>query len=155
MEKNAGSLYTAVARSAFSLFGRGEPQKGSADIPFPCTLGLDVAGRVSAVGDGARVEVGQEVFGVRRPGAAAGHPHGSYAPYMTAPADTAALAPRPEGLEAVRAAALPMIGGTALALTRWLDVVAQTTTFPLAAMDEAYTAATSGHVHGKLVINTD
>ncbi|MET9959501.1 NADP-dependent oxidoreductase [Streptomyces sp. NPDC006326] len=93
-----------------------------ADFPFPYTLGFDVAGRVTAAGDGAPFEVGQEVFGMRRPGTAARHPHGSYAQYMTASAETAALALRPEGLEAVRAAALPMTGGTALALTRWLDL---------------------------------
>ncbi|MFD3546822.1 NADP-dependent oxidoreductase [Streptomyces sp. NPDC058655] len=93
-----------------------------AEFPFPLTLGFDVAGRVSAAGDGAAFEVGQEVFGMRRPGTAAAHPHGSYAQYMTASPDIAALAVRPEGLDPVAAAALPMTGGTALALTRWLDL---------------------------------
>ncbi|WP_411103911.1 NADP-dependent oxidoreductase [Streptomyces sp. cmx-4-9] len=93
-----------------------------AAFPFPYTLGFDVAGRITAVGDGAPFEVGQEVFGMRRPETAGRHPHGSYAVYMTASAETAALAPRPEGLQAVKAAALPMTGGTALALTRWLDL---------------------------------
>jgi NADPH:quinone reductase-like Zn-dependent oxidoreductase len=32
--------------------------------------------------------------------------------------------------------------------------VAETTTFPLTAVDQAYTASTSGHVRGKLVITT-
>ncbi|MEC5193127.1 MULTISPECIES: NADP-dependent oxidoreductase [unclassified Arthrobacter] len=91
-------------------------------FPFPFTLGFDVAGQVSATGDGAAFEVGQEVFGVRRPGTLARHPHGSYAEYMTASPETVALAVRPPTLPAVSAAALPMTGGTALAITRWLDV---------------------------------
>ncbi|MFE9466806.1 hypothetical protein ACFYNW_24625 [Streptomyces virginiae] len=32
--------------------------------------------------------------------------------------------------------------------------VGETTTYPLTAMDQAYTASTSGHVRGKLVITT-
>ncbi|WP_420710964.1 zinc-binding dehydrogenase, partial [Streptomyces sp. NRRL S-118] len=75
-----------------------------------------------AAGKGAALEVGQEVFGMRRPATVAGQPHGSYAEYMTASRDTAALAVRPEGLDAASAAALPMTGGTALALTRWLEL---------------------------------
>ncbi|MEU1013435.1 NADP-dependent oxidoreductase [Streptomyces sp. NPDC005890] len=93
-----------------------------ADFPFPYTLGFDLAGQVTAAGEGAAFEVGQEVFGMRRPGTAAQHPHGSYAEYMTASADTVALAVRPDGLDAASAAALPMTGGTALALTRWLEL---------------------------------
>ncbi|MEV4194108.1 NADP-dependent oxidoreductase [Streptomyces toxytricini] len=92
-----------------------------ADFPFPFTLGFDVAGQVTAAGEGAAFAVGQEVFGMRRPAAVAGHPHGSYAEYMTASPDAVALAVRPDGLDAPSAAALPMTGGTALALTRWLD----------------------------------
>ncbi|MEU9984854.1 NADP-dependent oxidoreductase [Streptomyces sp. NPDC050856] len=93
-----------------------------ADFPFPFTLGFDLAGQVTAAGEGAAFGVGQEVFGMRRPGTAAQHPHGSYAEYMTASADTVALAVRPDGLDAASAAALAMTGGTALALTRWLDL---------------------------------
>ncbi|MFJ8159825.1 NADP-dependent oxidoreductase [Streptomyces sp. NPDC096136] len=92
-----------------------------AEFPFPLTLGFDFAGRVTAAGDGAAWEVGQEVFGMRLPSAPERSPHGSYAEYMTASAETAAMAARPEGLDAVSAAALPMTGGTALALTRWVD----------------------------------
>ncbi|WP_052411842.1 NADP-dependent oxidoreductase [Streptomyces sp. NRRL S-118] len=102
--------------------GAGALARPGADFPFPYTLGFDVAGQVTAAGDGASFEVGQEVFGMRRPGAAARHPHGSYAEYMTASADTVALAVRPDGLDAASAAALPMTGGTAMALTRWLDL---------------------------------
>ncbi|MEW1639438.1 NADP-dependent oxidoreductase [Streptomyces sp. NPDC093801] len=92
-----------------------------AAVSFPLTLGFDFAGRVTAAGDGAAWEVGQEVFGMRLPSAPERNPHGSYAEYMTASAETAAMAARPEGLDAVSAAALPMTGGTALALTRWLE----------------------------------
>ncbi|MEV7547508.1 NADP-dependent oxidoreductase [Streptomyces sp. NPDC089915] len=90
-------------------------------FPFPLTLGSDFSGRVTAAGEGAAWEVGQEVFGMRLPGAAEHDPHGSYAEYLTASPQTAALAVRPEGLDEVSAAALPMTGGTALALTRWLE----------------------------------
>ncbi|MGA4960309.1 NADP-dependent oxidoreductase [Streptomyces lavendulocolor] len=93
-----------------------------ADFPFPFTLGFDVAGQVTAAGEGAAFAVGEEVFGMRRPGTLAQQPHGSYAEYMTASADTVALAARPEGLDAASAAALAMTGGTALALTRWLHL---------------------------------
>ncbi|MFJ5549130.1 NADP-dependent oxidoreductase [Streptomyces sp. NPDC093225] len=90
-------------------------------FPFPQTLGFDFAGRVSAVGDGAAFEVGQEVFGMRLPTAPASNPHGSYAEYMTASPETAALGVRPADLDPVAAAALPMTGGTALGLIDWLD----------------------------------
>lgn len=77
---------------------------------------------MTAAGEGAAFEVGQEVFGMRRPATAAQHPHGSYAEYMTASADTVALAVRPDGLDAASASALAMTGGTAMALTLWMDL---------------------------------
>ncbi|MEV6689762.1 NADP-dependent oxidoreductase [Streptomyces sp. NPDC051578] len=99
----------------------GQLARPGVTFAFPLVLGFDVAGQVTAAGDGAGFQVGAEVFGMRRPATIAQHPYGSYAPYMTASIETAALAERPEDLDVLSAAALPMTGGTALALTRWLD----------------------------------
>ncbi|MEU0009065.1 NADP-dependent oxidoreductase [Streptomyces sp. NPDC006314] len=90
----------------------GELAKSGADFSFPLTLGFDVAGTVTALGEDADTfAVGDEVFGMVWPGS---FQHGSFARTMLAPADTA-LAPRPDSLDPVAAAALPMTGGTALA----------------------------------------
>ncbi|WP_330261297.1 NADP-dependent oxidoreductase [Streptomyces sp. NBC_00539] len=99
----------------------GQLARPDVTFTFPLVLGFDVAGQVTAAGEGAPFQVGAEVFGMRRPATIAAHPYGSYAPYMTASLESAALAERPEELDALSAAALPMTGGTALALTRWLD----------------------------------
>lgn len=66
--------------------------------------GVDVAGRVEAVGTEVRgIRIGDEVFGFAR---------GSFAEY--AAADAARLAPKPAGLSFEQAAALPMAAVTAL-----------------------------------------
>ncbi|MGW1073979.1 NADP-dependent oxidoreductase [Streptomyces sp. NPDC002537] len=80
-------------------------------VPF--TLGFDVSGVVEAVGDGVTLYVpGDEVYGMPR----FPHPAGAYADYVTAPARH--FAPRPQGLDHVRAAALPLA-----ALTAWQALV--------------------------------
>ncbi|ARZ67566.1 NADPH:quinone reductase [Streptomyces albireticuli] len=79
----------------------------------PFGLGYDVSGTVEAVGDGVTVHaVGDEVYGMPR----FPHPAGAYAQYVTAPARH--FAPRPRGLDHVRAAALPLA-----ALTAWQALV--------------------------------
>jgi NADPH:quinone reductase-like Zn-dependent oxidoreductase len=79
----------------------------------PFTLGFDVAGVVEEVGAGVTVWApGDEVFGMPR----FPHPAGAYAEYVTAPARH--FARRPAGLDAVRAAALPLA-----ALTAWQALV--------------------------------
>ncbi|WNI26676.1 NADP-dependent oxidoreductase [Streptomyces sp. ITFR-16] len=79
----------------------------------PFTLGWDVAGVVAAVGDGVTLfEVGDAVFGMPR----FPHPAGAYAEYVAAPARH--FAPRPEGLDHIRAAALPLAS-----LTAWQALV--------------------------------
>lgn len=66
--------------------------------------GLDVAGRVVAVGDEvSRFEVGDEVFGIAR---------GSYAEYAVAPESK--LAHKPAGITFEQAAVAAISGGTAL-----------------------------------------
>ncbi|MEV0985947.1 NADP-dependent oxidoreductase [Streptomyces sp. NPDC049949] len=101
--------------AAGQLAGSGAPHA------FPLTLGIDVAGQVTAVGEGVDAFThGEEIFGMAWPHT---FRHGSFAQYMTAPQD-AALAARPSGLDPVSAAALPMTGGTALATLDWLDLKA-------------------------------
>ncbi|MFI9249978.1 NADP-dependent oxidoreductase [Streptomyces sp. NPDC053069] len=80
---------------------------------MPFTLGFDVAGVVEAVGAGVTLfGSGDEVFGMPR----FPHPAGAYAEYVTAPARH--FAPRPQGLTAVEAGALPLA-----ALTAWQALV--------------------------------
>jgi NADPH:quinone reductase-like Zn-dependent oxidoreductase len=75
------------------------------DPPF--TLGLDLSGVVEAVGEGTtRFRPGDEVYGFAFP------PHGSYAEYAVAKAET--LAAKPSSIDHVSAAALPVT-----ALTAW------------------------------------
>ncbi|MGA4837891.1 NADP-dependent oxidoreductase [Streptomyces sp. G45] len=79
----------------------------------PFVLGFDVAGTVAAVGAGVTLFApGDEVFGMPR----FPHPAGAYAEYVTAPARH--FAPRPRGLDAVAAGALPLA-----ALTAWQALV--------------------------------
>ncbi|MFE5808655.1 NADP-dependent oxidoreductase [Streptomyces sp. NPDC056491] len=101
----------------FKVVG-GELANSGAEFSFPLTLGFDVAGTVTAVGEGAGFAVGDEVFGLVWPSS---FEHGSFAEYMTAPGH-AALAHRPEGLDPAAAAALPMTGGTAQSAVDWLGL---------------------------------
>ncbi|MET9296844.1 NADP-dependent oxidoreductase [Streptomyces sp. NPDC003077] len=79
----------------------------------PFTLGFDVSGVVEAVGPGvALFEPGDAVFGMPR----FPHPAGAYAEYVTAPARH--FAPRPDRLDHVHAAAVPLA-----ALTAWQALV--------------------------------
>jgi NADPH:quinone reductase-like Zn-dependent oxidoreductase len=83
----------------------------------PPILGYDVSGVVEAVGLGASLfQPGDEVFGMPRFPEQAG----GYAEYIAAPSRR--FAPKPEGLDHVQAAALPLVG-----LTAWqaLSEVAQ------------------------------
>jgi NADPH:quinone reductase-like Zn-dependent oxidoreductase len=91
----------AVRSGAYRLLG--EP---------PFTVGWDISGVVVAAGTGADIGVGTEVFGMPFfPAQAA-----AYAEEVVAPASE--LAPKPEALDHVHAAALPLAG-----LTAWLGLV--------------------------------
>lgn len=79
-------------------------------VAFPHTPGLEVAGVVDAVGEGADFAVGDEVFGWSETGA--------YAEYALAKT----LAPKPAGLSWADAAALPVAGETALRVLGLLQV---------------------------------
>ncbi|WP_375476778.1 NADP-dependent oxidoreductase [uncultured Nostoc sp.] len=73
-------------------------------MPLPFTPGMDVAGIVEAIGTDVKAfQVGQAVYGELRMGA--------YAQFATAPQDAIAL--KPETLDFVQAASVPMVAMTA------------------------------------------
>ncbi|WP_406320191.1 NADP-dependent oxidoreductase [Streptomyces sp. NBC_01637] len=79
----------------------------------PFVVGFDVSGTVEAVGLGVTLyRPGDEVFGMLP----FTHGHGAYAQYAVGPAR--AFVPKPEGLDHVQAAALPLAG-----LTAWQALV--------------------------------
>lgn len=78
-------------------------------VPFPVILGSDISGEVVAVAaDVTAFAEGQQVFGLIRFPGAVGE---AYAEYVAAPASD--LAVKPESLDHIHAAALPMAGLTA------------------------------------------
>ena len=81
---------------------------------FPMVLGIDVAGTIESVGEGAtRFSPGDEVFGLLMIPPLGST--GTYAEYVAASED-APLSPVPDGLEPTVAAALPASGMTGLGL---------------------------------------
>jgi NADPH:quinone reductase-like Zn-dependent oxidoreductase len=79
----------------------------------PFVLGWDVSGTVETVGLGVTIyQPGDEVFGMLP----FPQGHGGYAQYVVAPARV--LVPKPERLDHVEAAAIPMVG-----LTAWQALV--------------------------------
>jgi NADPH2:quinone reductase len=90
-----------------------------APATFPMVLGVDGAGIVDALGEGAtRFSLGERVFGqlLLAPIGSAG----TYAEYVAVTAQ-APLAPVPNGLDLVEAATLPTVGGTGLTLVQSLE----------------------------------
>ena len=74
-----------------------------AQLQFPATLGGDVAGVVAAIGEGAKgFEIGQEVYG--QANALSGQ--GSFAEFT--PVKATSLAPKPNNIDFLAAAALPL-----------------------------------------------
>jgi NADPH:quinone reductase len=90
-----------------------------APATFPMVLGVDGAGIVEAVGEGAtRFSVREEIFGqllVAPIGSA-----GTYAEYVAVSAE-APLALVPKGLDLVEAAAVPTVGATGFTLVESLE----------------------------------
>lgn len=79
------------------------------ELTFPATLGGDVSGTVAAVGDGVtEFEVGQAVYG--QAGALSGQ--GSFAEFTSL--KTGSLALKPESVDFLTAAALPLVTSSAL-----------------------------------------
>lgn len=83
----------------------------------PYVPGMDAAGIIDEVGDGAGFELGDEVMAIALP---AGEHGGAYAAFLVADADSIAYTPAGTELEA--AATLPMNGLTALQVLRRLDL---------------------------------
>lgn len=82
--------------------------KGFFPLPMPHTLGTDFAGEVVALGEGANgIGVGERVFGMLTP-----MHGGTYAEYLTL--DTRLMRRAPANCSATDAAALPLVGVTAL-----------------------------------------
>jgi NADPH:quinone reductase len=85
------------------------------DLPTPWTPGMDLAGTVAEVGEGADFRVGEHVFAVvdaRRPEG------GAQAEYVMAPA--ASVVRTPAGFSSAEAATIPMNGLTVLQALRRL-----------------------------------
>lgn len=81
--------------------------KSALPQPLPLTLGSDLAGEVAAVGPGVTgLRVGQQVYGVTNPQFV-----GAYAEYAIA--EVAMLAPKPDTLTPIEAAAVPVVAVTA------------------------------------------
>jgi NADPH:quinone reductase-like Zn-dependent oxidoreductase len=77
-------------------------------LSFPATLGGDLAGVVADVGEGVKeFKVGDAVYG----SANSVSGQGAFAEF--APAKVTSLAPKPESLDFVQAAALPLVGVSA------------------------------------------
>lgn len=93
----------AAGVNPFDFKVRSGQAQGMAELSFPATLGGDVAGVVAEVGDGVDgFEVGQEVYG--QANALSGQ--GSFAEFV--PVAASSLAPKPESIDFVTAAALPL-----------------------------------------------
>jgi NADPH2:quinone reductase len=87
---------------------------GHAKQPLPAVLGLDMAGVVEKIGEGVTsFRIGDEVFGMV--GGVGGH-QGTLAEHISA--DAALLAPKPNTLSMLEAAALPLV-----AITAWEGLV--------------------------------
>jgi NADPH:quinone reductase-like Zn-dependent oxidoreductase len=98
---------------------------------FPMVLGVDGAGIVDALGEGAtRFSLGDRTFGqllISPIGSA-----GTYAEYVAVTAE-APLALVPPGLDLVRAAAVPTIGGSGLTLVESLEPLEEKTVLVIGA----------------------
>ena len=93
----------AAGINPFDYKVRAGMTRGMAELTFPATLGGDVAGVVAEIGDGVEgLEVGQEVYGQANPLSG----QGSFAEFV--PVSASSIAPKPESIDLVTAAALPL-----------------------------------------------
>ena len=119
----------AAALNPADVVGLSGAMRMMGELDFPHVPGCDFAGTVTAAGPGAdRFAVGDEVFGMALPRGSAAMAAivssppslttGTLAEYAVFDADTPALALRPAALPAEHAAALALVGLTALPLLR-------------------------------------
>ncbi|MGH3378158.1 MAG: NADP-dependent oxidoreductase [Actinoallomurus sp.] len=102
-------VHAATVNPTDTLFRAGVTSaEAMRDRPPPYVPGMDVAGVVDEVGDGARQSVGDEVMAITLPRGPLG---GGYAEYVVVPTDSAA--PLPTGATYAEASTLPMNGLTA------------------------------------------
>lgn len=78
-------------------------------LTMPATLGGDVAGVISGVGDSASGSVGERVYGYA---SVVSGGSGSFAEFVTAAVST--VAPAPQKVNLTQAAALPLVGASAV-----------------------------------------
>lgn len=98
----------AAAVNPFDWKVREGHMQSIGELKLPATLGGDFAGRVTSVGDDVSgIKAGDEVYG--QGGALSGH--GSFAEF--APVKASSIAIKPEGIDFVQAAALPLTGVSA------------------------------------------
>jgi NADPH2:quinone reductase len=97
----------AVGMNPVDCGNRADPSWAGVEAPY--VVGYEFAGRVSAVGPGAYLAIGDDVWGLLP---VQGTRWGALAEKIAVPADLVAL--RPPRLDAVAAAALPLAGCTAL-----------------------------------------
>lgn len=98
----------AAGVNPFDYKVRSGMAQAMADLKFPATLGGDIAGVVAEVGEGVGgFEVGQEVYG--QANALSGQ--GSFAEFV--PVSATSLAAKPESIDFITAAALPLVAVSA------------------------------------------
>ena len=101
-------LVRVVASGTNPVDGKLRQDASWAGLKPPLVLGYDASGVVEAVGPGADLAVGDEVFYTPE---IFGNPHGTYAELNVVPARLAAR--KPVGLSHQEAAAIPLAAGTA------------------------------------------
>jgi NADPH:quinone reductase len=112
-----GQVVVAVEAAGVNPVDAGNRADPSwAGLTPPYVVGYELAGTVAAGGDGVAVAPGQPVWGLLP---VRGTRWGAYAELVAL--DATLVGPRPAGLGAVEAAALPLAGGTALQLLDRLD----------------------------------
>jgi NADPH:quinone reductase len=112
-----GQVVVAVEAAGVNPVDAGNRADPSwAGLTPPYVVGYELAGTVRAGGDGVGWRPGQPVWGLLP---VRGTRWGAYAEQVAM--DAALVGPRPAGLSAVEAAALPLAGGTALQLLERLD----------------------------------
>jgi len=119
-EPGPGEVRIAVAAAAVNPTDtalRAYPQMAPQDVPPPWVPGMDAAGVVDAVGDGARLAVGDRVAAVVDPRRERG---GAYTESLVVPAASAVRVP--DDVELVAASTLPMNGLTAVHALRSLEL---------------------------------
>ena len=112
-EPGVSEIVVRVGAAGVNPIDGAQRQTGAFVGEPPFVLGWDVSGTVESIGPGVTIhKPGDEVFGLlpfpQR--------HGAYAEYAVGPAR--AFVPKPDGLDHVHAAAIPMVG-----LTAWQALV--------------------------------